>query len=139
MRHFLRFLPATGGAAAVEFAILLPVLLLILVGAADLGMSVRNKLHLQAAANAGLQHAIATQGKEPARTKAVIQHELGNTPATVVVEYFCECNGVKAQCTASCSKPKQSFVSAKVSMASSHLFLPGISLTTGFRVHTGVP
>lgn len=85
LRQCLRLLGAERGAAAIEFAILAPVMLLILVGAGDFGLSVHSKLQLQAAANAGLQHAIATQGKEIARTQAVITHELGGAPATIKV------------------------------------------------------
>lgn len=139
LRQCLRLLGAERGAAAIEFAILAPVMLLILVGAGDFGLSVHSKLQLQAAANAGLQHAIATQGQEIARTQAVITHELGGAPATIEVERFCECSGVKVQCSASCNKPKMSFVSASVSSTSTHLFWPDIALSASFRVYVGEP
>lgn len=114
-------------------------MLLILAGAGDFGLSVYNRLQLQSAANAGLQHAIATQGQAAARTRAVIEHELGSIPASVEVEYFCECSGVRMQCDASCGSRKQSFISASVRMTSTHLFWPDITLSSGFRVHTGEP
>lgn len=139
MKYFSGFPEAERGAAAIEFAILLPVMLLILVGAADFGLTVHSRLQLQSAANAGLQHAIATQGSKAELTKTVITHELGGTPATVEVAQYCECSGARVQCTAACGSTKASFVEGKVRMTRSNLFWPDIPLSSGFRVYLGVP
>lgn len=75
MRRILRFLAAfrrrDEGIAGIEFGLLAPILLAIVVAIVDLGMAAYVKREAQAAAQAGVQYALI-EGWEPAAIEAVV-------------------------------------------------------------------
>ena len=68
-----------GGAAGVEFALLLPALILLLIGAVDVGTVTYQEMQVTAAAHAGAQYALRYGWNQTAIQTAVT----GSTPLTV--------------------------------------------------------
>jgi Flp pilus assembly protein TadG len=104
---------ATSGVASVELAIIAPVLVLAIVGTADLGFGIYRRMQVQAAAQAGAEYAIVKGFSASGISNAVVSA----TPFTGVSaspepQQFCGCptaTGITAiSCNAACpdqSKP----------------------------------
>lgn len=127
------------GNAAVEFAILLPILLLLISATVDLGLGFQEKVRVQSALNSGLQHVMQTQGDNIATTRNVILHGLGpDTNATVQASILCRCKGTAKSCTASCSTGLDKFALASVSLPhKTILFDRDMSLEAHFELYVG--
>lgn len=94
---------ADGGAAAVEFALILPILVLMLAGIADLGRMVYVRSVLESAARAGVQASFADPSAT-ATIEAAVQTAITASGITNVVtpsaSQACECsNGTAVDCT----------------------------------------
>lgn len=90
------------GAAAVETALLFPVLLLLGAGVADFGFGVYDHMQLTSAVRAGTQTALKTPDDGEA-IQAAVRGALGVDPdlVSVTVIASCECaNGVEVDCGA---------------------------------------
>jgi Flp pilus assembly protein TadG len=103
------------GAAALEFAVLTPLLFAIMVVAVDWGLAMDQRLRLQTAARAGAQVAMMrpadTVGIDAAvRAAAPGVANLSVTAAAV----WCECNGAAATCGATCAQGQQRFTRIEV-------------------------
>ena len=102
-----RFFRATGGAAALELAIVAPVALMMLMGAWDFGRALQVSSRLANAAYAGAQygaqdadHAADAAGIESAALDDAGDRSVG---VTVTAARACECpDGVPIACSASC-------------------------------------
>jgi len=91
------------GIATAEFAVLLPLLAALVLGAFDVAQFVETSLRLERAARAGAQRAIADPSDMAAVQAAVIAAWPALTTADVPLPaQFCECAGAAAACTASC-------------------------------------
>ncbi len=104
----------TRGAAVIEFALLAPVLLLMVVGAIDFGTFIHQKMQLQSAARAGVQFAAqsSTTLSDTAgiANAAQIASELDFTGVTTTTTQFCSCSdGIEStpdadgNCTDTCA------------------------------------
>lgn len=132
-----RFRGDRSGNAAVEFAILLPILLMLLLGTIDLGLGFQEKVKLQSALNSGMQHAMQTQGANVDVTRQVISYGL-NSAATVEIEALCRCSGQASSCGSSCSPGMNCFVAASVSMPyRTMLFEMEMELAANFEIYVG--
>lgn len=95
------------GSAAIEFGIIAPVLLVLLVGIIELGFAVRQSMQVQDAAEAGALYA-GKYGWKPAEISAAIVHATGadNITASPAPVLFCGCpeaTGIApAACDATC-------------------------------------
>ena len=103
LRYAIRFLRRHDkGAAAVEFALMVPVLMLVSVGVADFALIMNENMVLSNAANAGAHYALADSSLTEAQIEAVVE-EAGNFNAanlTVTVNWRCECaDGTVIACT----------------------------------------
>lgn len=109
---------ASGGVAAVEFAIVVPILLTLLIPACDLGMGISQQLQVWEAAQAGAQNALAngfaSTAIENAVTGATSLASIRATPAPVE---SCGCptgsavaaaNPAVPPCTGNCPNGEQS-------------------------------
>lgn len=138
-RYLASFARATGGNAAVEFAILVPILLLLVAGTVDLGLGFQRKLEMQSALNSGLQHAMQTQGSDIATTRAVITHgltKLGNFDLDA--NSFCRCANGDASCTTTCQPGLDRFAKAIVTMPyKTPLFDLDMELSASFELFVG--
>jgi Flp pilus assembly protein TadG len=140
-RRRTRFLPhsAQNGTAAVEFALLAPLLLILLTGVIEIGMGVFQDMQVQAAAEAGALYA-AKYGSGNltaiglAVTNATSTSGITASPAPAV---FCGCpttSGITSQgsnCTTVCSSGKLPGTYVKVSATITRtelLLTPYISL-----------
>lgn len=89
-------LKSTRGAAVIEFALLAPVLLLMVVGAIDIGTFIYQKMQLQSAARAGAQYAIQSDANisdtDGILNAAQIASELDFTGVTPTTTTFCACS-----------------------------------------------
>jgi Flp pilus assembly protein TadG len=99
-----RFVEATTAVAAIEFAIVAPVLIVALVCTADLGLGIYHKMQVENAAQAGAQYA-ATNGYAASSISAAVTNTTGYSgiSATPAPYQFCGCASDSGITTASCS------------------------------------
>jgi Flp pilus assembly protein TadG len=104
MRHHLRNLRADcRGNFAIEFALALPILLLLLVGLLDLGRLSIEKSALLQGAREGAQYGIQAP-TDTANIQTTAQNATGISGATATTSTFCECvSGTQVACTTTCS------------------------------------
>lgn len=142
MSHAIRlalsaFRSGVRGNAAIEFALIVPILLVLLMGASDVGRQIHARLLLQSAVNAGLLHATWTEGKDASATTAVIRHQLGEMDAAITTETLCGCASSKG-CVSACPTGSDRYLRVRVVFSGSvTTFLPDIELVSGFRIYTG--
>lgn len=133
----LRFRQHTDGNAALEFALLLPILLFLVVGTFDLGRSIHTKLTIQSAISSGMLHATWTQGEDLAGTVAVVRHDLGALPIDIESDQYCTCtNGSPCKNSCPVGNPRHVYVRATHS-GPHNIFLPDIDLSAGFDLYVG--
>ena len=96
---------SASGAAAVEFALLLPVVLAGLTGVANYGLATYEKMELVSAARAGAQMAIRDRTDTSViRQVTVDSTNLNITTSSVTATEVCECaDGTTVTCGATCS------------------------------------
>jgi Flp pilus assembly protein TadG len=104
LREFVRAaVHDTSGAAAIEFGIVIPLLALMVVSVADIGIAVYRKMQVEDAAQAGAQYAIArgydTNGISNAVTSATNSTAVTASPPPV---QFCGCPTNTGVSTVSC-------------------------------------
>lgn len=143
MRHLSRsiaqFCTDHRGNAAVEFAILVPILMLLVAGTVDLGLGFQRKLELQSALNTGLQHVMQTQGKEIATTSTVIAHRLAKFDGvTLEARTFCRCASGAQGCTTTCEPGLDRFAMATALVPyKTTIFDVEMELSATFEVYVG--
>ena len=101
MIHRLR---GSNGNAAIEFAFVLPVLLLLIITALDFGLIEYNKIYVRSAVNAGVAYALGVSST-PALVQTAIQNSTPTVSGlTVSVSQFCQCSdNSSVSCTGTCS------------------------------------
>jgi Flp pilus assembly protein TadG len=103
-----RFIAASGdgvrGMAAIEFSIVAPLLVLMLVGTVDAGSAIYRKMQVQTAVHAGAQYAMVngfnSTGITTAITSASNSSSVSPSPAP---QQFCGCPSMSGIATISCS------------------------------------
>jgi Flp pilus assembly protein TadG len=91
------------GNVMIEFAIMLPVLVLMLVGLVDLGRFSLQKSAMLQGARAGAQYGIIAYG-ESTNINSTAQSATGLTGVTATNTVFCECvSGTTVACNATCT------------------------------------
>lgn len=120
-----------GGAAAVEFALILPILVLMLAGIADLGRMVYIRSVLESAARAGVQASFADPSAT-ATIEAAVQTAIAASGITNVVtpsaSQACECsNGTGVDCTTGTCTPGS--VRHYVTVTATTTYTPMINIT----------
>ena len=130
------------GAAAVEFALLVPVVLAGLTGVANYGLAIFEKIELESAARAGAQMAI----RDRTDTSAIQQTTVDSTDLTITtgdvsVSNTCRCADINstATCGTTCSDgdPTQFYTTVTVSKNFTLLLLgTTVSLSESVTVRT---
>jgi Flp pilus assembly protein TadG len=91
------------GAAAIELAIVAPMLAIILVGVAELGFAIRERMQVQEAAAAGALYAAQHGWNSAAISSAVTSNDSeGGVTATPAPTEFCGCPSASAIATVTC-------------------------------------
>ncbi|MBI3112980.1 MAG: pilus assembly protein [Rhodospirillales bacterium] len=130
------------GAAAVEFALIIPVVLAGLTGIANYGLAMYNKMELVGAARAGAQQAILDRTDTTAIKNAVVNStNLGITTADVTTteSYLCADGTVVTLATDTCvnSDPLQYYMTVTANQNFTLLLLgTSISLSGSVKVRT---
>lgn len=101
MRSLLR---NTHGGAAIEFGLIAPALIAVVLGLSQVGGEVYHRHAVRKAINAGAQ-AVMTSGTTAAATRAVVLEAWPNrsADAEVTVDEFCTCAAVRHACTTICA------------------------------------
>ncbi len=102
------------GGAAVEFALLVPVLVLLTMGAVDLGLAAYERMQLEAAARVGVQYVLQTNTNETATITSVVQNAAEVSPVAVSVAFTYECDGVEVPSGTACSNGLARYVQVSV-------------------------
>jgi Flp pilus assembly protein TadG len=113
------------GAAAVELAVVSPLLLLLLAGVAEVGMAGYQALQVQAAVEAGVLYVSLYGGSNTAAINQAVVNATSTAGITSTISAFCGCPtaaGVvsQANCTTVCSADNTapgSYVTVKASIA----------------------
>jgi Flp pilus assembly protein TadG len=104
---------ATGGTAAVEFAIIVPLLLAMLVPTIDLGMGLYQQQQVQAAAQAGVQYALTAGYNSTAIQNAVTSATgLSSITASPAPAQSCGCPSGSTISAATCGSACSSGIQA---------------------------
>lgn len=117
------------GIAAVEFGLIAPVLVLVLLSVADLGNALQQSQRLTAAARAGALYA-ASFPTDAAGVQATVQGMLPGWQDVTVPSpaISCECPGSGAvDCAAACAAGLQRFISVSASRPFAALLWRGLS------------
>ncbi|MFN3836013.1 MAG: TadE/TadG family type IV pilus assembly protein [Glycocaulis sp.] len=99
-----RFRVDCAGTSAVEFALIAPVLLALMVAAADIAHIAFQRSDMTGAIRSGTQYFMAG-GTHTDRAQAIVEEAWSSRPeeAVVRVERLCECGGVEASCNLLCA------------------------------------
>lgn len=97
-----RLLEGESGNSAVEFALLAPTMLLLMLGVFDFGMAAYENSRLRSALRIGAQYAIADSDIDAIRQVALDASGYTDGEATIEADVFCECGGTGSSCTAAC-------------------------------------
>jgi Flp pilus assembly protein TadG len=92
------------GAAAVEFALTVPILLFALLGVVDLGRSVYQRADMESALRAGIQY-FMNGGSDLTLAQQIVNESWTTKPqgVTVVADQVCFCGTAVSACNAVCS------------------------------------
>ena len=92
------------GGAAVELALIAPVLAVALVAMADLSMRIFDRLNMQSAVRAGIQYTM-NGGSDLVAARAIVLDAWTARPAdaSVVAERYCLCGEAVTACANSCA------------------------------------
>ncbi|MDB5316891.1 MAG: hypothetical protein JWO24_2735 [Rhodospirillales bacterium] len=127
------------GVAAVEFAVIAPVLIILLAGAANVGLAVDHTIQLSNAARAGAQYAIANQNDlTGAATAALAALPGSNPPPTAIMTCTCppsgqSTGGTAVGCTTTCATGMARYVTVTVTMAPPQIAGLAFNVATGSR------
>ncbi len=103
MKKECRFLQNSKGNVAIELAIVLPLIFLLLSGIVNFGLILANKNQVNAVVSVGMLYAFGNSSNTAAII-AAMQNATNLTPLTVTATQFCECsNGTKPACSSTCT------------------------------------
>ncbi len=105
------------GTSSLEFALLLPILLAMLVGLVDWGLAIDARIQLQSAVRAGAQYAMRMPTDTAGITAAVRAAASDRTLTVTNPVIWCECSGSSTSCTSSCDAGMQRFLSVSATQS----------------------
>ena len=97
------FFKTSKGNVVIEFAFVLPVLVLLLSGVINFGLILANKNQLNGVVSAGLLYAFGNSSVPSAVQLAMTNSTTNLSPLTVTATTFCQClDGTQPVCTSTC-------------------------------------
>jgi len=128
------FKKSTQGAAAIEFALLVPIMGVMLLGLLDYAIAAVHTMELESATRSGAQYAML-DSSNTALVATTVENStlLDPTKLTVTVSEFCECSdGSTISCATSCGVGSvRKFMKISADYAYTPLFIPGIMNLSG--------
>lgn len=123
---FKKCVHSDDGSSAIELAILLPVLLLMMLGAIDLGSAYARKMELANAAKSGVHYALVNKPIQRDLTQVIASVNTNlassaNGTTAVSASFTCKCDGVGFTCGNSCGAA--GYVSTFVTVAVSETYV----------------
>ena len=98
------FIKESESNVAIEFAIVVPVVFLLLFGVINFGLILGNQNQFNAVASAGMLYAFGKSSSPTAVQTAMTNSAPNLTPLTVTATQFCQClNGANIVCTKTCA------------------------------------
>jgi hypothetical protein len=125
------------GVAAIEFAMVTTVLLIILMGLLDYGIAVINKMELESSTRSGAQYALLDSSSTAVIVSTVENSlTLPEADTSVTVTEFCECSdGIAISCDDTCGTGNvRHFMTITASYNYTPFFLPGPFVISGESV-----
>lgn len=108
-RRFCRFFTSaarnTSGAAAIEFGVVVPVLTLMVIAIADIGMGVYRKIQVEDAAQAGVEWAIRNGFDSSGISNAITSATNASVIASPAPQQFCGCATGSSVSVVACGTP----------------------------------
>ncbi len=98
---FLHYLKDKSGVAAVEFALIAPILLTLLIGTIDIGLYLNDKMKLESVARSSAEYLITTRDLDNVVADVVTPYYVDDAGPAIVTdaEFLCECEGgVAVEC-----------------------------------------
>jgi len=131
-----RFGRAFEGVSAVEFALVVPILLIALLGVVDIGRVVYQRADMEAALRAGTQY-FMNGGDDLAKAEQVVNESWTTKPqgVSVVAQTFCQCGGSDHACNTSCSDNTNPASYNSISVSAS---FPGILMGGSYAAQQSV-
>ena len=104
MRNKNQFLKTSRGNVAIEFALVLPIIILLFSGVVNFGLILANKNQLNGVVSAGLLFAMGNSSIPAAVQTAMATSTTNLSPLTTTATTFCRClNGTTPACNTTCS------------------------------------
>lgn len=138
LNYLQKFNRSTSGVAATEFALIAPIVLILMLSVVDVSNAVSESFDLKTAARVGAEYAL-NNSDDIAGIRAAAIAATNNTTSTFTIAstVFCECDKVALVCGQTCpldaSVPNQ-YVRVSVQDSFSPLFLPDTFSTLGAEV-----
>lgn len=131
---FKNYISENEGASAVEFALLAPFFIIVLVATFDFGVYIQERMKIQSTAHTVAEYISVSQSEEGAQTVANEAYSGRNESIDVDTSFSCECgDGVVAECPIVCEEEddfQRRFVTVSVSGQFDALFpYPGVPET----------
>jgi Flp pilus assembly protein TadG len=137
-----KFWSDSRGIAATEFALVAPILVVLALGAIDVGNAISENFDLKAAARIGAEYAVANSSDTDGIKLAVINANSTSASASVTSTVFCECSYQSAiTCGETCEgddPTPRKFVTVTVTDNYSPLFLPDDGEEDSYSIFEGV-
>ena len=104
MRKFIqKYITRNDGASAIEFALLAPLLVFMLVATLDFGIFIKQKMMLQSMVSTTADYAMRTQSDDGLETVAEHAYSGNFEKITLSLDFECECSdGVAQVCPSAC-------------------------------------
>lgn len=123
LKMFKKYLRNESGASAVEFALISPILIFMLIGTVDFGFFITERMQLQNTAHAAADYVAQVQDDANVQIVAEESYGAGFEDITLTSEFLCECSdGVEAACPVSCGD--DDYQRRFISIAASGTFEP---------------
>jgi len=129
-----RFRYNQDGASAVEFALIAPVMIVMLLGLLDYAIGAFHSMELESAARSGAQYAMLDSSDTSViQTTVENSTNLDTDNLTVTITEYCECSdGSTVACAGSCGTGDvRGYMEILATYAHTPIFLPGTMTLTG--------